>query len=289
MHMANDSAEPRSFRGPPIRPLSIAIVILSVIGVAIGLIMMQSLSRDVRASTMVSNSALDAIGQTIETIDGVADGTSASLDSTSASVSSASSTLDGAVTAIEGVADFLDEELPATLDSIQMSMPAAIQTANAVDGTLRALSFVGVDYDPEEPFGESLSRVNTALSSLPDEIRIQSETLRLLIPSAEQLSADTDSLSTSLDDLREALAGFTSLTETYETTISDAETTIVETTDSIDTSIWMIRALIVGAGVVGILVGLVLWSLAQRLDDLAGRVELLHHERPRTEAVAQSE
>lgn len=289
MSMAKDSAKPRPFAGIPIRPLSLAIVILSVIGVAIGLIMVQNLSRDVRASTMVSSSALDAIGQTIETIDEVAAGTSASLDSTAASVSSASSTLDGAVTAIEGVADFLDQELPVTLDSIQMSMPAAIQAANAVDGTLRALSFVGVDYDPEEPFGESLARVNTALSSLPDEIRTQSETLRLLIPSAEQLSADTDSLSTSLDNVKEALSGFTSLTETYEITISDAETTIVETTDSVDTSIWMIRALIVAAGVVGILVGLVLWSLAQRLDDLAGRVELLHHERPRAEAVAQPE
>lgn len=287
--MTDVSAEPRSLHTLPIRPFAVAIVVLSVVGVAIGLVMTQTLSRDVRASISVSHSALDAIGQTIEAVDEVASSTAASLDSTSASVSSASSTLDGAVTALEGMADFLDEDLPVTLDSIQMSMPAAIQTANAVDGTLRALSFVGVDYDPEEPFGESLSRVNTALSSLPDEMRTQSETLRLLIPSAEQLSADTDSLSTSLDDVKEALSGFTSLTETYEITISDAETTIVETTDSVDTSIWMIRALIVGAGVVGILVGLVLWSLAQRLDDLAGRVELLHHERPRAEAVAQPE
>lgn len=287
--MTDVSAEPRSLHTLPIRPFAVAIVVLSVVGVAIGLVMTQTLSRDVRASISVSHSALDAIGQTIEAVDEVASSTAASLDSTSASVSSASSTLDGAVTALEGMADFLDEDLPVTLDSIQMSMPAAIQTANAVDGTLRALSFVGVDYDPDEPFGESLSRVNTALSSLPDEMRTQSETLRLLIPSAEQLSADTDSLSTSLDDVKEALSGFTSLTETYEITISDAETTIVETTDSVDTSIWMIRALIVGAGVVGILVGLVLWSLAQRLDDLAGRVELLHHERPRAEAVAQPE
>lgn len=287
--MTDVSAEPRSLHTLPIRPFAVAIVVLSIVGIAIGLVMTQTLSRDVRASISVSHSALDAIGQTIEAVDEVASSTSASLDSTAASVSSASSTLDGAVTAIEDVAEFLDQELPVTLDSIQMSMPAAIQAANAVDGTLRALSFVGVDYDPEEPFGESLARVNTALSSLPDEIRTQSETLRLLIPSAEQLSADTDSLSTSLDNVKEALSGFTSLTETYEITISDAETTIVETTDSVDTSIWMIRALIVGAGVVGILVGLVLWSLAQRLDDLAGRVELLHHERPRAEAVAQPE
>jgi methyl-accepting chemotaxis protein len=277
--MNDVAAEARSLERLPIRPLAVAVVILSVVGVAIALLMTQSLSRDVRSSISVTHSALDAIGQTIDAVDEVAVGTSASLDSTAMSVSSASATLEEAVSALEGVAEFLDQELPQTLESIQTSMPAAIQTANAVDGTLRALSLVGVDYDPEEPFGESLSRVNTALATLPSEVRAQSESLRVLIPSAEQLAADTDDLATSLEEVEDGLAGFTSLTQTYQTTVAEAETTIVATSESIDLSLWMIRALILAAGVLGVLVGLVLWSLAQRLETLTGTVDRLHHER----------
>lgn len=287
--MTDASAAPRSLETLPIRPLAVAVALLSVLGVAIALVMTETLSRDIRSSISVSRSALEAIGQTIDAVDGVATGTSSSLDATAASVASASTTLDGAVTALEGVADFLDEELPQTLESIQTSMPAAIQAASAVDATLRALSFVGVDYDPAQPFGESLSDVNTALSTLPGEIRVQSEALRVLIPSADRLASDTDDLAASLDDVREALAGFTSLTATYQTTLEGAETTISATSESIDASIWMIRALIVTAGALGVLVGLVLWSLAQRLDTLTGTVDLLHQEGRDVVVVAQSE
>lgn len=276
----NDVAvESRSLESLPIRPLAVGVMILSVVGVVIALVMTQTLSHDLRSSVSVSHSALNAIGETIDAVDEVAAGTAASLDSTSNSVSSASATLDGAVSTLEGVADFLEGELPDTLESIQTSMPAAIQTANAVDGTLRALSFVGIDYNPEEPFGESLSRVNTALSTLPNEIRAQSESLRSLIPSAEQLAGDTEGLAESLQEVEEGLAGFTSLTTTYQATIDEAETTIITTSESIDLSLWMIRALILTAGVLGVLVGLVLWSLAQRLDTLAGTVDLLHQDR----------
>ncbi|HEX6286977.1 MAG TPA: hypothetical protein VFZ80_05785, partial [Acidimicrobiia bacterium] len=215
--------------------------------------------------------------------------TANSLDSTSDSIVSASVTLDGALTTLEGVADFLEGELPETLESVQTSMPAAIQAANAVDGTLRALSLVGVEYDPDEPFGESLSRVNTALSTLPNEIRTQSESLRLLIPSAEQLAGDTAGLASSLEEVEESLAGFTSLTATYQATIDEAETTIAATSETIDLNIWMIRALILTTGLLGVLVGMVLWSLAQRLDTLTGTVDLLHHERQEVVVVTPSD
>lgn len=260
-----------------------------MVGVVIALVMAETLGRDVRSSISVSHSALDAIGQTIDAVDEVAAGTAASLDSTSDSVASASATLDGAVTTLEGVADFLERGLPETLESIQASMPAAIQTANAVDGTLRALSLVGVDYDPEEPFGESLSRVNTALSTLPAEIRVQSESLRLLIPSAEQLATDTEGLATSMEDVERGLAGFTALTTTYQATIDEAEASIAATSDSIDLSLWMLRALILTAGIVGVLVGLVLWALAQRLDTLSGTVDLLHRDRRDVVVVAPAD
>jgi ABC-type transporter Mla subunit MlaD len=251
-----------------VRYAGLATVLLSVFGLVLGLFLVESLSSDFRSSVSVSQSAIDAISETIEAVDDVADGTSQSLSSASTSVSGVSSTVDATASAIEGVADFLDQELPETLESVSTAMPAAIQAANAVDGTLRALSLFGVDYDPEEPFGESLSRIETALAALPDQLRTQSATLRLLIPSAAGLAEEADNLSVSIKGLTDSLDGFTNLTGSYRVTLGEARATIERTSESVDDRIWLIRIVIIVAGATGVAVGIALISMGRTLDSL---------------------
>lgn len=241
---------------------------LSISGMIIGLALVNSLSTDVRSSVSVSQTALGAISRTIEAVDDVAGDTSTSLTSATASVASVSATIEGASSAIDGVASFLDEELPNTLGSVQASLPAAIQAANAVDGTLRALSLFGVDYNPDEPFGESLSRVSAALATLPSELRAQSEALRLLVPSAGQLAGQTDQLAVSMADLTTSLDGFASLTDDYRTTITQAESTIERTSASVDSSVILIRLLVIGAALSGLIVGAALISIGRTLNQM---------------------
>ena len=257
------------------RYAGIVIVVLSALGLVGGLFVVESLADDARSSVSVSQSALQAVSETVETIDAVALDTAASLGAASRSVGEVSATVDEAVIALEGVADFLEFDLPETLDAVQTSMPAAIQTANAVDGTLRALSLFGVDYDPDEPFGESLSRVNTALATLPDELRVQSSAIRELIPSTSQLAVESDRLADSMSGLEESLDGFVALTGDYEATLTEAEVTIDATSSSIDSSIWTIRALVVGAGLVGIVAGAALAALAAHVLAVTARLDAL--------------
>lgn len=251
------------------------IVALSALGLVGGLVLVESLADDARASVSVSRSALEAIGETVAAVDEVAADTSSSLDAASASITQVSVTVDEAVTALEGVADFLEVELPDTLDAVQMSMPAAIQTANVVDGALRTLSLFGVDYDPEETFGVALSRVSTALESLPDEVRAQSDGLRELIPPTSRLAVESDRLAESMTALKESLGGFTALTDDYEVTLAEAEATIAGTNSSIDSSIWMIRALVVGAGLVGMAAGASLRAIGGQITTIADRLDAL--------------
>jgi ABC-type transporter Mla subunit MlaD len=246
--------------------------VLSLLGLVAGLWLTQSLAGDVRATVLVSSSAIEVIGDTIEAVDDVAEDTSASMAAASASVDAASSTVDATVSTIEDVATFLEEDLTEDLETVREAMPAAVQTANAIDGTLRALSLLGVEYNPEEPFGESLAQIEVALTGLPAELRIQSESLRRLVPSAAGLAMDTSELSTSLDDLSEGLNGFTALTGDYAATIEEANTAISRTSDSVDTRLWLIRALIVITGSAGIAIGLALVAIGRSLEAIQGRM-----------------
>jgi hypothetical protein len=144
--------------------------------------------------------------------------------------------------------------------------------SNAVDRTLRTLSFFGVDYDPEEPLGESLSRINIALAPLPGDLRAQSESIREFIPSGTGLAGEIDQLSITMQDLEESLGGFTSLTAQYESTIAEAEMSLQQTDGSIGSSLGMLRAILVAGAIAGFTIGLVLVLLGRDIRDLHARI-----------------
>lgn len=265
----------RSRSGSLARWAGFTVAVLSLFGLAAGLFVVETLADDARASVSVSQSALEAMADTVAVVDEVASETAASLEAAAGSVDQVSATVDEAVTTLDAVAGFLEGELPETLETIQSSMPAAIQTADAVDRTLRALSLFGVSYDPDEPFGDSLSRVSEALATLPAEVREQSQALRRLVPAATNLSIETEGLSGSMTGLEESLAGFTALTADYETTLAEAEVTIADTTSSIDDSIWIMRILVVVAGLVGVVAGVALTALGGQVSALTARLDTL--------------
>ncbi|HUG07273.1 MAG TPA: hypothetical protein VMP13_00015 [Acidimicrobiia bacterium] len=280
---SEEPVSPPPDRAGLVRFTGLAVIFLSITGLIVGLLLTRSFGDDLGSTVSVSRSALEAINETIEVVDVVAADTAASLESAAGSVDSASTTVEGASSSIEQLADFLDEELPSTIESIQATMPAAIQTANAIDSTLSTLAFFGVDYDPDEPFGESLARVSVALISLPTELRAQSESLRSLLPSAEQLATDTGELSDSMGELTRSLEGFTSLSERYERTLVDADLVIDRTDTSMDRSLWLIRGLVMIVAVAGVGVGVALISVARSLETLAE--DLARIESPDQEAV----
>jgi hypothetical protein len=227
----------------------------SVVGLVLGLMLVGSLATDLAATMSVSRSAMAAIGDTIEVLDEAAGRIDESLDAAAGSVSGASDTAAAAATGLEEMALFLDEGLPDQIEAIRQSMPAAIQAAGAVDATLNALSFFGVDYNPDEPFDESLRRVEAALTGLPDDLRTQSDSLQGMVPAARELSLETDRLALALTALQQDLGSLQELTDTYQSTVEQAEATIEATESSLAENAWLLRALVVAAAVAGLAVG----------------------------------
>lgn len=244
----------------------------SVAGVILGLVLVGSLADDLRATMNLSRSTIGAIGETIEVLDDAAGRIDETLDAAVGSLSGASATADAAATGLEDVAVFLEDQLPQQLESIRQSMPAAIQAAGAIDGTLRALSLFGVDYSPDEPFDDSLRRVESALTGLPEDLRTQSESLRRLVPAAIELSDETDRLALSLSGLQEDLGSLQELTDSYQSTVEQAEAGIEGTEASLAGTAWLLRALVIAAAVAGLAVGGALILIGRNLTPM-GAVE----------------
>jgi uncharacterized phage infection (PIP) family protein YhgE len=77
-------------------------------------------------------------------------------------------------------------DVPDSLDAVQDAVPNLVAVAGAVDNTLETLSRfdfqrtvfgvpigfdLGIDYDPEAPFDESVAQIGSSLEEVPDNLR----------------------------------------------------------------------------------------------------------------------
>ncbi|MEX0797060.1 MAG: hypothetical protein WD274_10230 [Acidimicrobiia bacterium] len=229
--------------------------VTSGIALVLGLLMVQVGARDLRATIDVSGEAINAIVGTVDVVDDAISEIRSGIDAAADGVSGVSATAVTGASSIEEVATFLETDLPADLEAISSAMPAAIQAAGAIDETLRALSFVGVSYSPEQPFDESLRSVEAALADLPDDLRTQSESLRELVPAATGLAGEADRLSLALLRLGTDLETLEGITETYDATLTEASVTIERTASTLGRNLWLLRLTMIAMSIAGVAVG----------------------------------
>lgn len=239
---------------------------MSALALVVGLFMVESVARDFRTTVGISGEAIDTV---LETVDVVAESTSElieGVDAASAGVAGVSATATTGAASIEDIATFLETDLAEDLESIESALPGAIQAAGAIDGALNALSFVGVDYAPDEPFNVSLRRVQEALEDTPDAVRAQGDSMRDLVPAAGELAGEADRLSIALVQLGDDLDGIHDIADTYESTLLEAATTIERTDANLDRNMWLLRLTLVALAVGGAALGLGLIGVGRVLE-----------------------
>ena len=141
----------------------------------------------------VSEVVLATTTEAVEVIDGVLEDTAAALESMEATLAGGEQGMEDAAALTASLGTLLTEEVPTALDGVLASMPALVDTARVIDRTMRALSLVGVDYDPEVPLDQSLTGIEQTLEPLPEQLRAQQEAL-------EGLSASMSTMAASLGD-----------------------------------------------------------------------------------------
>jgi len=226
-------------------------LVTSLVGMVLGLVLVDSVSGDLGGSVGLSESALQSADETLDLLEGVAAEVDDGLAAAAESIGGAAEGVDNAAGQLEDVADFLDGELQANIEAIHGSMPAAIQAASAIDATLRALSLFGVDYNPDEPFDVSLMAVEAALADLPNQLGAQAEAIRALVPVSREFAGDAATMAESFSSLAVELATSKQLIDSYRATLAQAEGVVDQTGSSLTANIWLIRLMIVMMALTG--------------------------------------
>lgn len=242
---------PRSIRpqtaGRVLQVIGAVGVVAGLVGAVVGLRLLGLLDDALEDSLGVSAAAVDALGASVE----VAGETLQALDTTLADTARTTRDLGTSLTDAEAVlyatADLSEDDIAGGLAAVQDSLPALIQVASVIDTTLNALSAVpfGPDYDPNEPFPDSLRALQGELDGMPEALIEQAELIRDGADSFGTVRRGTGDIADGLDELHATISSAGDLIDDYATTAGDARDLVTGNQAALDRQLSWARGLVV--------------------------------------------
>jgi hypothetical protein len=158
----------------------------------------------------------------------------------------------------------LGGDVPETLEAIEESFPAMIDTARVIDRTMSALSILGVDYSPEIPLDVSLEAVEDQLGPLAATLRQQAIPLAEAATEIETVGVSVGTVGERVNEITTQLTGSTRLVEQYQTAASEAGTLVDDLRGRLARQLAMARGLMVGMGLILLIVMTIPITLGRR-------------------------
>lgn len=199
-------------------------------------------------SIELASEVLDSVGGTVVSVDGVLDDVSDGLRTTQQSLADASVTLTQLSALTSNLAELVGEDVPASLDAVRASLLPIQTTAGLLDGALTALSFVGVDYDPEVPLDEAIDELDTQLAEIPERLRAQAPLIDAAADSISEFGGDTLTIAQELSDLRSRLSEASFTVGSYRATIAQADALLVDVEENVSSRLDLLRVVFVVLG-----------------------------------------
>jgi hypothetical protein len=244
----------------------VASVLAGILGIAVVVTAANSMDRSLEVTANVVNAADETVALAADTIGIV----SASFDTLVPSAGLAAEAFGDAATVIDETTTVVTVDVPDALDAVLDAMPAIESAATVVDGALRVLSFVGVDYDPEVPFGEAVAELETALADLPDQLRAQAEPLSALAADFDDFAEATVEIADDLVALQLQLDEAERLFASYSSTAEEATAVVADIHSDLKWQRWLMVAVVLLLALGFGAIQLVPLALAERLRSSTG-------------------
>jgi len=173
---------------------------------------------------------------------------SLTLDQTKATIAEANNTLDTAAEAtinlsrtvsnmgpvMDSTTKVVSQDVPGSIEAIQATIPNIVQVAGVVDLALTKLSEfginqtipipfnpitldfdLGIDYEPEEPFDETISALGDSLEGMPEELRSLQGDLEILTADLELISGNIETAAGDIEAINNEVALFIPIIDEY--------------------------------------------------------------------------
>ncbi|MBY5164314.1 methyl-accepting chemotaxis protein, partial [Salsipaludibacter albus] len=170
-------------------------VVVSLVGAVVGVVFVRALTATSLEAIELSSAVLGTVDDTATVLDQTFADVATTLDTVSGTVGETTATISEVGTTLDDLTVLVTEDIPDSLDAVSDAMPQLISTAGVIDSTMRALSFVGVDYDPDTPLDGSLRELDTQLAEVAPDLRDQREGLDSVGTRLDNLAGQSATLS----------------------------------------------------------------------------------------------
>lgn len=225
-------------------------VVLSLVGIVAGLRLLSQLEGALDDSLTLTAEALEVVDASVGVTDDAVGSVTEAIGRTEATTRRLSTGIDDAVGVLDATADLTEDELAATLESVEGTLPALIDVAAVIDRTLSALSAApfGPNYDPDERFDDSLRSIQGDLDGLPESLREQAGLVRDASTSLADVGTGTVAIADDLAELEVALRDAGTLLDEYSATATDARAVVDDRRQELDGGFGLSRVLVVALG-----------------------------------------
>lgn len=225
-------------------------VVLSVLGIVVGLRLLTGFDIALANSIAVTADALDAVDASVQVTEGAVTSLTGALRRTEATTRQLAVGIGDAEAVLDATADLTEDELAGSLAAVEGALPALIDVAAVIDRTLSALSRVpfGPDYDPAERFDDSLRSIQRELDGLPEALEDQAELVRDASSSLGVIQRGTLSIADDIGELEGALREASALLADYSATAADARELVERSERDLQGELRLARVLAVALG-----------------------------------------
>jgi hypothetical protein len=239
----------------------VAALVAAVLGTTIVLTVSNSMDRSLVVTSDAVTAADETVALAADTIGIVSD----SFDTLVPSAAVAATAFDDAAAVVGDTTAVVTGDVPDALDAVLAAMPALESTASVIDGALRVLRFVGVDYDPDVPFEDAVAQLEAAIEPLPEQLRAQGEPLDALADDFEEFGSATAEISDDLVALQLQLDEAERLLGTYASTAAAATAVVADIRSDLVWQRWLMAGVVVLVALGFAAIQIVPLTLAERL------------------------
>lgn len=167
---------------------------------------------------------------------------------------------------VDQVTLIASDDLPDSIEAIEAAVPGLVQVAGAIDRTLTTLNNfridetvplvgfsiqfdLGIDYDPDIPFDESVALLGESLDGLPDRLRSLDQSLQTSSENLGTISEDVLQLSQDLNTINARLAEVDPLLDEYIRIVQDTNDRARFTRLSMQAQLELIKSIVTIAAI----------------------------------------
>lgn len=236
-----------------------------------------SLSDGLANSLTLAAQSLDSARDTLALARDTVNDVNGGLGTAVAATANAGQTLNASRPLLDNVTAVTTQEVPEAVEGIQAALPNMIEVASVIDRTLTTLSSVGIDreiplpfggsiplqfdlgidYNPETSFDDSLRVFEASLTGLPESLRGLETDLQATNASLATLAADLQATSDNLTIINTRIGEIAPLMDQYTALVDELSRTVTQIEADLGDRLNVLRY-----GIIGLLIAVGLSQLA---------------------------